>query len=614
MRYIGSKNKLLTEIDSLLEKKKLKKQGLVFFDAFSGTSVVGQNYKDLYKIIANDNLTFAAIIADAKLNAPSDMFRTLGFDPFCYFNNNVCQCDGFISQNYAPKLSSRMYFSAENASKIDYIRTTIQTWYDEHKIDEHEKNYLIASLLESLSKVANIAGVYGSYLKTWDPRAVKPMQFFKIDDNPHVTNNAQVFNEDILKLINKVSGDIIYIDPPYTKNQYSVQYHMLETVAKYDSPVLNGKTGARNMADKSSVFSKPGEVEKAFEYLIAHANFKHIIVSYSTDGLMSKDYIENVLRRYGKTETLDVVDINYQRYLNAKADDKENHREFLFYIKKKDDVQYASPLNFIGGKGDLISFIRANLPNDIDAFYDLFGGGFNVGINVINANKIVYNDINFKVKELLEYITKCNVAEFIVYIRKQISKYGLEKGNKDNYISFRDYYNAQPIDKRDVRDLFILIMFGFQQQIRFNSKYDYNNPVGQAGFNDKVLEKLVSFARITNEMNAVYYSIDYSLFFDKINKEDFVYIDPPYLITLGSYNDGKRGFNGWNEKEEKRLYAFLDKLDRHNIRFMLSNVLIHNGKENKLLSEWLDKNRQYKVVEYDKLVKGDRRELLIVNY
>ena len=156
-------------------------------------------------------------------------------------------------------------------------------------------------------------------------------------------------------------------------------------------------------------------------------------------------------------------------------------------------------------------------------------------------------------------------------------------------------------------------MFGFQQQIRFNSNLDYNNPVGQAGFNDKILEKLISFARITKEKKVFYYSEDYSRFIDYINEDDFVYIDPPYLITLGSYNDGKRGFNGWNEKEEIRLLEFLDKLNSKNIRFMLSNILTHKEKTNQILKNWIIKNN-YKVIEYGQKARGNRSEIIIVNY
>ena len=613
MRYIGNKSKILNEIDNLINKKGLNKKGLTFFDAFTGTATVAQHYKNRYHLLANDNLYFSYVIAEAKLNSKSNMFEKLGFDPFDYFNKvDTSNTLGFISKNFAPVLSERMYFSDENARFIDFIRQTINDWYTADKIIENEKYFLIASLIESVSKVANVAGVYGSFLKKWDPRAVKRMIYMPIDTEPYVDDLAEIYNDDILNVIKKVKGDILYLDPPYTKNQYSTQYHLLETIALYDNPILKGKTGARDMHRYTSDFSREGNAHIAFEELIANANFKYIILSYSSDGIMSKEYIESVLKRYGKKDTFEFVKFSYKQYKNSKTKDKDNHCEYLFYIEKDFKPKFASPLNFIGGKHDMIDFLKNYMPKQIDTFYDLFAGGFNVGINV-EADKVVYNDINFKVRELLEYITNANMKDFYKYISATTAKFGLKNEDKESYMKLRDKYNSTPIDKRDCRDLFLLIMYGFQQQIRFNSKLDYNNPVGQAGFNNKILDKLISFSRITKERKVFYYSEDYERFLDYINKDDFVYIDPPYLITLGSYNDGKRGFNGWNEKEELRLLNFLDCLNKRHIKFMLSNILTHKNKTNKILKEWIESN-DFKIIKYDRKARGNRAEIIVLNY
>lgn len=613
MRYIGNKTKILDHIDDLLKRKGLFKNGLTFFDAFTGTASVAMHYKDKFRIIANDNLYFSYVIAEAKLNSKDNMFCALGFDPFNYFNNVDCEnFEGFIAKNFAPSLSCRMYFSDENAQFIDFIRTKIDEWYACDKITESERYFLIASLIESVSKVANVAGVYGSYLKSWDPRAVKKMIYAPIDAKPYVKNMAEIYNEDVLSVIKKVKGDILYLDPPYTKNQYSTQYHLLETIALYDNPILKGKTGARDMAVFSSDFSKDGNAQIAFENLIANSNFRHIVLSYSSDGIMSKEFIERVLKRYGKKETFEFVKFNYRQYKNSKSLDKENHCEYLFYIEKNETPIFESPLNFIGGKHDMVDFLRCYFPSDVNVFYDLFAGGFNVGINA-SCEKVIYNDINYKVRELLEYITDADMLSFYKYIKNAINKFNLKKGNKESYLKLREKYNASKLASRDCRDLFLLIMYGFQQQIRFNNNLDYNNPVGQAGFNDKVLEKLVSYSRVTKEKKVFYYSEDYERFFDCINKDDFVYIDPPYLITLGSYNDGKRGFNGWDRQEESRLLNFLEELNKKNIRFMLSNVLMHKGRENTILKNWI-KDNDFKVINYRGKARGNRQEIIVVNY
>ena len=613
MRYIGSKVKIIDQIDSLINKLQISNENFTFFDAFSGTATVGNHFKNKFKIIANDNLYSSYVMTQAKINTPNMNFEKLGFDPFEYFNKEKILKKGFIYENYSLGGSERMYFSEENAGRIDYIRCKIEEWYKREKISDKEYYYLIASLLESVSKVANVAGVYGAYLKKWDPRAVKDMKFIPVEmESVDSKFDNEIYNENIEELINDVSGDILYLDPPYTKNQYSVQYHLLETIARYDNPEIKGVTGARNTTNLTSNFSKDGAVHIAFEKIIARAKFKHIILSYSSDGIMSKEYIESVLKRHGKPETLVFKKIEYKRYSNSKAKIRE-HYEYLFYIEKKDsDINYTSPLNYIGGKGDMISFLKKYAPKDINRFVDLFGGGFNVGIN-FECEQLIYNDCNFKVRELLEVLKNEDTLSIYKYLTRMIKKYKLEKGNKESYLKIRDIYNKTEVALRNPKLLYLLVLYGFQQQIRFNSSYNYNNPVGQAGFNDKILEKLISYCRNLKEKNVSFYSKDFTDLDKIINKETFVYCDPPYLITLGSYNDGKRGFNGWSADEEKRLLNYLLRLHKKGIKFMLSNVIEHNGKINNILINWVKENN-FKILKYDGKARKNRNEIIIINY
>lgn len=616
MRYIGNKNKILNYIETLINDKKINKENYTFCDAFSGTATVGNYFKDKFKIIANDNLYTSFVMSQARLNTPDLKFELLDLDPFKIFNDENNKLKGFIYKNFSPGGSNRQYFSSDNASRIDFIRTKIEYWYNHDKLTRNEYYYLIACLIESVSKVANVAGVYGSYLKMWDPRAIKPLRFIHVEQlKENALYENEIYNKNIEELINDISGDILYLDPPYTKNQYSVQYHLLETIALYDEPDLKGKTGARDTSKQTSKFSKPGDVHIEFEKIIAKSKFKHIILSYSSDGIMSKEYIESVFKRYGKPETYEFRKFTYKQYLNSKAEKDEKHCEYLFYIEKKDsdeEINYASPLNYIGGKADMIGFIKKNSPKKVDRFIDIFGGGFNVGIN-FNAEQIIYNDCNFKVKELLEMFRNVETIDLYKYITNMIKKYKLEKGDKESYLKIRGLYNSQDKDLRDPRLLYLLILFGYQQQIRFNSSYDYNNPVGQAGFNDKILEKIISYCRNLKGKNVVFMSEDFEKMWKHINKNTFIYLDPPYLITLGSYNDGKRGFNGWDENDELRLLKFLNKLNSKGIKFMLSNVLEHKEKKNKILIDWIKENN-YRVIEYKEKARKNRKEVLIVNY
>jgi len=615
MRYIGNKESILNEINNLIIGEKLHHKAKTFFDAFSGTASVGNFFKDTFKIIANDYLYFSFVYSHGRLNNVQNGFKKLELDPFIYFNQPNIGIQGFITENFSPfQEQERMYFSVENAMRIDLIRSTIEDWKKEQRITDREYYFLIACLLESISKVANIAGVYGAYLKKWDPRALKVMKFINLDTKVDSISFNEVYNKKVEDLIENIECDILYLDPPYTSNQYSVQYHLLETIAKYDSPILKGKTGGRGDLIPKSDWSISGKAEILFEYIISKTKARYVLFSYSSDGIISKDFIDAVLKRQGIEDTYKFIKIPYKKYRNHQTNSENEHYEYLFFIelKNKSEVVYSSPLNYIGGKGDMINFLKRNEPKYYSKFIDLFGGGFNVGMNSTCAN-VIYNDCNFKVRQMIEMFRDEDVYEIIKYLKNKIKYYGLTKNGKDAYIIARNEYNHPEPPMRDPKLLYLLVLYGFQQQIRFNSSLEYNNPVGESSFNDKILEKLISFSRILKEKNTIFFSDDFTELLNHIDNDTFLYCDPPYLITLGSYNDGKRGFNGWNEFDEKRLLEFLEKVNNIGGKFMLSNVLIHKNQKNTILIDWIEKTG-FKIVDYTDKIKKSRKEVIIINY
>lgn len=594
MRYLGCKATLIDSIQKLFEDKQLFVDGYTLFDAFCGTGTIAHHFKNSFNITLNDNLHCATAFASGRVYASRCTFEHLGFDPFEYFNSNTNRVVGFFSQNYAPTLSGRMYFSDWNAGRIDYFRQQIQDWYDEDSITEEEYYYLLSALMESVSHVANVAGVYGAYLKTWDPRAVKQIVFIPPADTNIIPDNqnnmlVQVWNGNIEDVIEDVPCDILYLDPPYTKNSYSVQYHILETLILNDNPELRGKTGARPYENVSNDWSKPNKVEIVFDKVLAKTQASHVVFSYSSDGLMSKDYILYALKRYCYEDSVTCEEIAYKRYKNFKTEEKQGHKEYLFYGRKKnnDEVRYYSPLNYMGGKSPIIDFIKPELYGK-SAFVDLMGGGFNVGINTSGFDRVIYNDINFAVANILRMFKEEETSVLLMFIEKTIKKYGLEKCGKEAYAKIREDYNRKYRDKeKSYWYLYVVILYGFQQQIRFNSSYEFNNPVGESGYSDSVKEKIVSFSRRIKEMEAEIHIGDYQEIDALISADTLVYADPPYLITLGSYNDGKRGFKGWNPQEEVRLLSYLDSLIAKGCKVIISNLLEYKGVKNNYLYEWV---------------------------
>lgn len=617
MRYLGSKESLTEPIIQLLAEKNLLQRNLVFFDAFCGMGSVSDAIKASYDhIIINDSLKCSSTFALGKLYANECTFKMLGFDPFEYLNTNSHSRKDFIYQNYSPGGSKRMYFSAENAGRIDYFRYQIEDWKNQQLLSQHEYIYLLACLLESVSDVSNTAGVYGAFLKHWDSRAIKPIVFNRIDAKEGICRTIDKYNDKIENIIKEIECDILYLDPPYTQNQYGTQYHLLETLILNDHPSISKVTGSRPTAPMRSDWSKMYYAHILFDKIIAETHASHVILSYNNDGFMSKEFIESTLKRYGVDDSYTCITIDYKKYNNTKCQGRNGHQEYLFYIKKKPvaDVVVESPLNYTGSKSKMIDIIKQHLPaQPITTFVDAFGGGFNVGIN-IPSNYTIYNDINPFIEGLIKSF-RTDVYSYLIYVSKLINKYKLSPDNKDGYLALRNKYNETSIDKRDPRMLYTLILYGFQQQIRFNTNHGFNNPHGSRWFNECLLSKFITFARCSKDKNVEYCNLSFDQLANRVTPDTFVYADPPYRSTLGVYNDGKRGFEGWTIKHEQNLCSFLDQINEQGSRFMLSYALHVDDFYNENIATWAA-NRHYNIIDVN-VPQGrynNRREVLIINY
>lgn len=343
MRFIGSKINLLEDIKKIVQDDCINAHS--FCDIFSGTSSVARFFKKDFAIISNDLLHFSFVLQKATIEnneVPTfNKLKDIGInDPLNFFNESTpkvgeLKSDPFIFNNYTPNHHhDRSYLSNENALKIDFIRQKINEWNGDNLISEHEYYYLIACLIESVPFVSNIAGTYGAYLKHWDKRALKTIELIPLEVVNNKKNNKS-FNEDSNVLIKKIQGDILYIDPPYNARQYLPNYHVLETISKYDNPEIRGKTGLRPYSKVKSKYCIKNKVLAEFSDLIKNAKFKYIIVSYSSEGLMSEEEIKNVLLEYGIKETYKLEKIPYRRYKHIKGDVKHDLNEYLFFIAKR---------------------------------------------------------------------------------------------------------------------------------------------------------------------------------------------------------------------------------------------------------------------------------------
>lgn len=273
-----------------------------------------------------------------------------------------------------------------------------------------------------------------------------------------------------------------------------------------------------------------------------------------------------------------------------------------------------SPMNYTGGKGKLLNQILPLFPKDINTFVDLFTGGCNVAVNV-NANKVIANDLCTQVINTYKGIQNNDTEKAIKMIEKVINEYDLSKENKEGYLKLRNNYND---GNKEWYVFYTLLAYSFNNQIRFNKKSEFNMPFGKgrSSFNPTLKKKFEDFSNAIHNKNIKFTNNDFKkLNIDKLGENDFVYLDPPYLVTEATYN------TGWNEETEKELLSLCDKLNDKGIKFAISNVLEHNGSKNEILIDWSKKynvnylNYDYSNCNYHKKDNGHKSvEVLITNY
>ncbi len=296
---------------------------------------------------------------------------------------------------------------------------------------------------------------------------------------------------------------------------------------------------------------------------------------------------------------------------------------------------YRSPLFYVGDKYKLLKEIKPLFPTNIKRFIEPFTGGGSVFMN-INTNELLLNDIDpyvFKIHLFLIEQAK-NKNLFFDRIKQMIYKYGLSRSyiedivpqelkekyiktyfakfNKNAFKKLKEDFNKEK--EKDILKLYLLLIYGFNRMLRFNSKAEYNLPVGNVDFNKNVFDALNDYFWVINHKKIKFYNLDFIEFLDIVKPtiNDFVYLDPPYLITFSEYN------KLWNEKKEKALIGYLDTLNRNNIKFAISNVTHYKGKVNNIFLNWAQKYNIEKIksnyISYHDNSNKKFEEVLVFNY
>ena len=346
-RYIGSKDKLAATLIEKIRRKCPAATSVI--DLMAGTGLFSLALRrEGYRVIASDVMTYSYhhLMVNLKLNhAPKfDGLNELvepGDNTYEKVLEYLNQCQpelGFFTKEYSPSgrptvgCKSRMYFTSENASKIDAIRRIIKEWHEHNMISDVEHSLLLHDLIMAANDVANIAGTYGHYLSHFVQRSTEPIflrpSVFEENDNTEGHEIRKGYAEDLSPLL---TGDVCYIDPPYIKRQYAANYHILETLAREDEPEAIGESGLRPWRDQYSNFCSKVRIRNAFDLIIKNINCRDIFISYSEDGLLPIDDLMVFFRQYGNIE---LSKIKYKRFRSNNSKKELELTEYLIYLNK----------------------------------------------------------------------------------------------------------------------------------------------------------------------------------------------------------------------------------------------------------------------------------------
>lgn len=634
-RYLGNKYSLSSFIRQTVEGNCSGVNTVV--DIFSGTGAVADVFKD--KMIITNDLLYSNYISNYAWFYPEEYSEKKVIEYIAKYNSISSSEDNYMRKNFADT-----FFSADDCSKIGVIREDIEVKYKKKEINFKEYAILITCLLYGIDRIANTVGHYDAYRK--NAEFGKPLDIPVILPCKKLNENNNCYNLDANKLIENIQCDLLYLDPPYNSRQYCDAYHLLENVARWEKPKVYGV--ARKM-DRISLKSEYCTISatEAFKKLIEKAEARYILLSYNnmsnkgndrSNAKISDEDILKILEEKGKVK---VFKQSYKSFTTGKSDINDN-AERLFLCETFDGIKQKqniiSPLNYTGGKFELLDQLKPLFPKT-SCFLDLFSGGGNVGINSENT-KIIFNDKNKNVIDLLEFFKNTETKSLLKRIDDTIKDYGLSntslfgyeyygcnssKGlseyNKDKFLKLRnDFNNTEKNGNKDLIMLYVLIVFSFNNQIRFNRKGEFNLPVGKRDFNSKMRSKLVLFSEAlkkndTSFLNKDFREIDFKL----LPADTFIYCDPPYLITTATYNEN----GSWTNEDEIDLLNFLYKANELDFKFALSNVLSAKNKTNILLKEWIESNgyychhllKSYSNSNYQRKNKNiASEEVLITNY
>lgn len=341
LNYIGSKFQLLEWLTDNIKATTgyTSFDKLHIADIFAGTGVVSYHFRQKgASMVSNDAELYSSIITNAFTRSicTEKCIKVIEEINKNILNDVHNTTVGFITKNYSPyDECERMFFTVDNAQRIDYIRSYIEGLKE--NIEETEYNFLLASLLLSADAVSNVPAVYGCYLKNFKTKALKKLELKPIHTNKISPETSKVYNKDVLDsdFLKEVNVDITYLDPPYNERQYSKNYFPLNMIAMnakelQNEKPLKGKTGIPESCFISPFCKKGVTVEEAFEKIFKSVKTKWLFLSYNSESLITKERMIELMQQYGEVS---VVEREYKRFKSFEYNEDKQIKEYLFCLK-----------------------------------------------------------------------------------------------------------------------------------------------------------------------------------------------------------------------------------------------------------------------------------------
>ena len=327
-RYLGNKNSILGFIDEIIKTEIGEFDSLC--DIFSGTGVVGDYFNASNKKIISNDLLYNNFVSLNAFLSPESYDEVKLLKIIEEFNSVIIKKDNYFSMNFGER-----YFSLNISRKIGYIREEIKSLFVHHKINRHEKNILLTSLMYSVDRIANTVGHYDAYIKKEIKKQKLEMKMLNITTDAN-TNN-EIYNKDANLLVRDIECDILYLDPPYNSRQYCDAYHLLENLSLWNKPEVFGVAKKFDRTKIKSDYSKTNAYE-SFDDLIQNAKCKYILLSYNNMGgkgnvrSNAKISDKDIMKSMSKRGQVKVFEKDYKAFTTGKSKHSDN-KERMFFVK-----------------------------------------------------------------------------------------------------------------------------------------------------------------------------------------------------------------------------------------------------------------------------------------